>query len=223
MKKLISFLIISVLFISCGLFKTLDLSKLRTGMTKEQVVEAVGDPSRILAVNNTQNGYQEVLEYRTPRNEVYALEFIDDYLVGYEFLYEDVEYIAPAPPMILPDYGRPIYIDRPSRPSRPNRPSRPETDRPGNSSSGRPSRPGETTRPGNSSSGRPGTPNEPTRPERPSNERPSNERPAAKPNESSRPSTSTSGRPTNTNDKSSGRSAEKKTEESSSSSATRER
>lgn len=53
MKKLISFLIISVLFISCGLFKTLDLSKLRTGMTKEQVVEAVGDPSRILAVNNT--------------------------------------------------------------------------------------------------------------------------------------------------------------------------
>lgn len=210
-------MIISVVFISCGMFKTLDLSKLRTGMTKEQVVQAVGDPSRILAVNNTQNGYQEVLEYRTPRNEVYALEFIDDYLVGYEFLYEDVEYIAPAPPMILPDYGRPIYIDRPSRPSRP------ETDRPGNSSSGRPSRPGEATRPGNSSSGRPGTPNEPTRPERPSNERPSNERPAARPNESTRSSTSTSGRPANTNDKSSGRSAEKKTEESSSSSATRER
>jgi SmpA / OmlA family. len=66
MKKLISFLIISVVFISCGMFKTLDLSKLRTGMTKEQVVQAVGDPSRILAVNNTQNGYQEVLEYRTP-------------------------------------------------------------------------------------------------------------------------------------------------------------
>ncbi|NDV93800.1 hypothetical protein D0T84_02565 [Dysgonomonas sp. 521] len=189
MKKLILIGIISVIFFSCGTYNTLDLNRLTTGMTKEQVIYAVGEPQRVLAVNRTQDGYQEVLEYRSARNEVYALEFWNDYLVGYEFLYDDIDYIAPAPPVILPDYGRPIYVGRPgNRPNRPNRPdnsNRPgSSNRPGNSnnsSSGRPDRPSESGRPGSSSS---------------SSVRPSNNtRPTTKPAESVRPGT----RPANTN------------------------
>lgn len=180
MKKLILIGILSVIFFSCGTYNTLDLNRLTTGMTKEQVIYAVGEPQRVLAVNRTQDGYQEVLEYRTARNEVYALEFWNDYLVGYEFLYDDVNYIAPAPPMILPDYGRPIYVGRPN--SRPNQPSRPGgSNRPGNSNNSGSGRPSESGRPGSSSSssGRPS----------------SNTRPATKPAETVRPAT----RPTNTN------------------------
>lgn len=120
---------------ACGSYRSLDFGRLTTGMTKAQVEYVAGPPSRILAVNQTREGYQEVLEYRTSRSEVYALEFYDDYLVGYEFLYDDIDYIAPAPPMILPDRGRPIVVrpgnDRPDRPSRPGRPN--ESNRPGNS------------------------------------------------------------------------------------------
>ncbi|NDV78939.1 hypothetical protein [Dysgonomonas sp. 511] len=146
MKKIILTTIAALLFVACGTYKSLDLNKLTTGMTKKQVEAVIGPPERILAVNDKQEGYQEVLEYRTSRDEVYALEFWNDYLTGYEFLYDDVQYVPSiTPPAILPPYGRPIYVypdyqpDRPSRPNRPNKPNRPNRPTP-------PNRP-ETSRP----------------------------------------------------------------------------
>jgi len=135
-------------------------------MTKAQVEKVAGLPNRVLSINATEDGYQEVLEYITSSNEVYALEFWDDYLTGYEYLYEDVNYVAPLyPPAGYPPYGRPIIVvppdnNRPNRPNQPNRPNRPNRpNQPGNSGeSNRPNHPVPTTRPTEGS--RPvGTPN----------------------------------------------------------------
>ncbi len=189
MKKIILVALISIMFVSCGSYRTFDLNRLTTGMTKEQVIYTVGEPQRVLAVNNTNDGYQEVLEYRTSRDEVYALEFWNDYLTGYEFLYDDVQYIAPAPPLILPDYGRPIYVGRPNnRPDRPNRPNQPN--RP--NESGRPSESGRNTTCA-TESGRPSQPSRPTESNRPEVSRPST-RPAESGRESSRPTNTNTGR-----------------------------
>ena len=160
MKKIGLFIVASFLLVACGAYKYLDLGMLTTGMTIAEVENLMGPPERVLAVNKKDGYVQEVLEYRTGRNEVYALEFWDNYLTGYEYLYDDVNYLPPAaPPMIWPDYGRPIYIyppdhhhpshpNRPNKPNRPNRPSRPESNRPETS---RPqTKPSEVTRPSNS-------------------------------------------------------------------------
>ena len=153
MKKISLILLTSFLLVACGAYKYLDLGMLTTGMTVAEVENLMGAPDRVLAVNKKDGYIQEVLEYRTARNEVYALEFWDNYLTGYEYLYDDVTYIPPvAPPMVFPDYGRPIYIyppdHHPSHPNRPNRPgsNRPESNRPSRPESNRPSRP-ESSRP----------------------------------------------------------------------------
>lgn len=163
MKKIGIVILTSFLLTACGAYKYLDLGMLSTGMTVAEVENLMGPPDRVLAVNEKDGYVQEVLEYRTGRSEVYALEFWDNYLTGYEYLYDDVTYIPPAaPPMIFPDYGRPIYIypdnypNHSNRPNRPNRPSRPESNRP---ESNRPSRPGS-----GSSSNRPES-NRPSRPQ----------------------------------------------------------
>lgn len=159
MKKGLFMVILSAILVSCGSYKSLNLNRLTTGMTKAQVEAAAGLPERILAVNQTKDGYQEVLEYRTSRNEIYALEFWDDYLTGYEYLYDDVTYVAPiAPPMYIPDYGRPIIIIRPDE-NRPNRPNRP------------------------------GQGNRPPGGTRPPSQRPPSDRPTTRPTENVRPST----------------------------------
>lgn len=158
MKKLMYILTLTALALlvtSCGSFRSLDINRLTTGMTKAQVEEMAGPPQRVLAVNNTKDGYQEVLEYSTARNEVYALEFWNDYLTGYEYLYDDIQYVpAPAPPMYIPPYGRPIIIvnERPGRPgySQSQRPqSRPQSRPQPPRSTGRTS---ESSRPSSSSS-----------------------------------------------------------------------
>lgn len=179
MKKISLILLTSFLLVACGAYKYLDLGMLTTGMTVAEVENLMGAPDRVLAVNKKDGYVQEVLEYRTARNEVYALEFWDNYLTGYEYLYDDVTYIPPvAPPMIFPDYGRPIYIyppdHHPSHPNRPNRPNRPGSNRP---ESNRPSRPES---------------NRPSRPEsnRPESSRPTTTRPQTKPAEVTRPSNS---------------------------------
>lgn len=204
MKKIVFFSTLILLLTACGARQALDLNKLTIGMTVDQVVATVGPPNRILAANNKKEGYQEVLEYRTSRDEVYALEFWDNYLTGYEFLYDDVSYTPSImPPVVWPIYGRPIYIypghhhhpnypNRPNRPSTPNRPSQP--DRPGQSNRpSQPSRPGQSDRPGQSS--RPSQPSRPetVRPSRPETTRPSTVRPAESNRRPSRTSAADSG------------------------------
>ncbi len=148
MKKIVYIFLVGFLFTACASYRTLDLSKLTTGMTKAQVIERAGSPERILAVNDTDDGYQEVLQYTTSRGEIYALEFWDDYLTGYEYLQDDVRYYIPAayPPAVLPPYGRPVVIIHNTYRPGNNRP--PQYQRPPATNN----RPGVTTRP--SSSGR---------------------------------------------------------------------
>lgn len=172
MKKLFIFLTLSLIFVSCGMYKTADINSLTTGMSKMDVEYVMGPPTRVLAVNRTQYGLQEVLEYITRRDEVYALEFWDDYLTGYEFMYDNWV-PAPAPPAIRPPIGGPIrpphYTPDPGRPpqgggGRPGGTGRPTEDHPGYTSGGSGTgsgRPGSGTgsgRPGSSEgTSRPGT------------------------------------------------------------------
>lgn len=140
MKNFIYLLPMIFLMIACGTYKSLDLRKLTTGMSKAQVEQIAGLPNRVLSIKETDDGYQEILEYSTSRDEVYALEFWNDYLVGFEYLYDDIQYVAPVyPPAIIPPYGRPIVIP-PNRPNRPNQPGRPTPPH-------RPENPGGSTRP----------------------------------------------------------------------------
>lgn len=177
MKKIGIVILTSFLLTACGAYKYLDLGMLTTGMTVVEVENLMGPPDRVLAVNEKDGYVQQVLEYRTGRSEVYALEFWDNYLTGYEYLYDDVTYIPPAaPPMIFPDYGRPIYIypdnypNHSNRPNRPNRPSRPESNRP---ESNRPSRPGSGSSSNRPESNRPSPQTKPAEITRPTT-RPSN-------------------------------------------------
>lgn len=96
MKKICLVILTSFLLVACGAYKYLDLGMLTTGMTVAEVENLMGPPERILAVNEKDGYVQEVLEYRTGRSEVYALEFWDNYLTGYEYLYDDVTYLPPA-------------------------------------------------------------------------------------------------------------------------------
>ena len=164
MKKLSLVILTSFLLVACGAYKYLDLGMLTTGMTIAEVENLMGPPERVLAVNKKDGYVQEVLEYRTGKNEVYDLELRDNCLTGYEFLYDDVNYLPPiAPPMVFPPYGRPIYIHpdhRPNHPNRPNRPSRPESNRPGRPETNRP----ESSRPETNRPTRPETKPEVTRP-----------------------------------------------------------
>ncbi len=161
MKNLIYICIASLLLTACSTYRTLNLGRLTTGMTKAQVESVAGRPYRVLAVNDTHDGYQEVLEYRTSAGEIYALEFWNDYLTGYEYIDEEYNYIPVAvPPAYYPDYGRPIVVI----PGRPNRPRPPVSNRP-------PSNP----RPPSNSGNRPPTSTRPP------------SRPTTRPTENSRP------------------------------------
>jgi len=155
-------------------------------MTKAEVEQVAGLPSRILGFNESEDGIQEVLEYRTSRDEVYALEFWNDYLTGYEYLYDDYnyQYIPPVgPPAYYPDYGRPIVVipGRPDRPNRPNRPNKPS--QPNRPSPSQPNRPGGGNNSNSGNTGRPSTTRPTTRPTEGS-------RPVGTPTESNRPSVS---------------------------------
>ena len=192
MKKIIYMVLITSFLMSCGTYKRLDLGTLTFGMTTQEVIRIAGRPQRILAARDTPDGYQQVFEYRTAYDEIYALEFWNDYLTGYEFLYDDVVYVAPVlPPPHFPEYGRPIYIY----------PGRPRPDRPGLSNKpGRPERPTQPERPN-----RPEQPNRPSQPERPN--RPSESTPSrpGRPSQSQTPGRGELTRPAETNQQHSGR------------------
>ena len=173
MKKIFLLGIISVLFVSCVVTtttKTPNYGKLTIGMSMYQVQNLIGPPERVLSLTRTAHGYEEIWQYRTAYNEVFALEFLNEILEGYQFLYEDYQY-APSPYYYRPSYGRPIFPDyRPNRPIYRPYPSSPDNNRPPSNTQHpeyRPPRP-ETGRPGSSS--RPET----TTPPRPETTRPGN-------------------------------------------------
>ncbi len=150
MKKLSILICIAFLLSACATYKSLDLNQLTFGMTTEQVIRVAGKPNRVLAARQTNEGYQEVLEFRTGYGEIYALEFWNDYLTGYEYLQDEVIYVAPVhPPMSFPQYGRPVYIinNRPTQPNRSSQPSRSTSGRTApRSGSVQPSTPSQTGR-----------------------------------------------------------------------------
>lgn len=111
MRKFIFILFIIMVTTSCGTYRSSDsMSQLRSGMTKQDVEYYLGRPIRVLAVEYQKNGVQEVLAFSNEYDEVYAVEFWNNYLVKYEYLYDDRPYVVPAPPAYLPPAGRPIII-----------------------------------------------------------------------------------------------------------------
>ena len=120
MKKL-TFLIPLMFLMACGTYKTFSVAKLQLGMTKVDVEQMSGAPKRILAVTQTEYGRQEILEYKTTQNEIYALEFMNDHLVRYEFLGDEVVYIPPPllPPPVIVVHEYPTPPKPAPRPSPP--------------------------------------------------------------------------------------------------------
>jgi len=113
-------LVITVTLQSCSVYTTSYVDRLTVGMTIQQVEARYGPPRRVIEARRTPSGFLHVLEYRNRNREVYALEFWDNYLVGYEYLYDDYRYIAPiAPPQYRPSFGTRVVVIR-SNPQRPN-------------------------------------------------------------------------------------------------------
>ena len=176
MKKFIFLILPLTILVSCGMFKSITVEDLRIGMSKEDVRQMYGPPKKILSVSQTDFGLQEILEYKTVNSELYTLEFMDNRLVSYGYIGDDINYVPPpAQPVVIVE---PVYplppppppaihpAPRPERPRPPQTQPRPET---------KPQRPSNTTpshRPTESAPSRPSAPREPenssTRPGKPS-------------------------------------------------------
>ncbi len=115
MKKILFLLCIVFTLSACGTYQTASpVDQLTSGMSKYDVEYLMGNPSRVMAVNRTPQGIQEVLEYRDPYGDYYALEFWNDYLVNCEYLnYGNPSYVyapAYAYPTVMPPRGRAVVI-----------------------------------------------------------------------------------------------------------------
>ena len=111
MKK--TFFLLPLIFLmSCGIFKTLTVDRLQLGMSRADVENIFGRPEKVLIVSMTDHGCQEILAHIIG-NDVYMLEFLNDQLIRYEFLSEDVVY-APSPPPLPPP---PFHTSQPVRPA----------------------------------------------------------------------------------------------------------
>ncbi|WP_163264903.1 hypothetical protein [Dysgonomonas sp. 216] len=170
MKKIIVILIISVFIFACSSMRTVDMGKLRIGMTRTEVQNLIGIPDRVLHAGASDGGYEEVLQYTTYQGEIYAVTFWNDHLESYSFLDQTypVGGVTPVPPVYYPTprppanpTPRPPANEKPStRPPTNGSGSRPGAGNSGSGSTGRPTiRPSEpeakpTTRPAqNSGSG----------------------------------------------------------------------
>jgi len=122
MKKTI-FLLPLIFLMSCGIYKTLTVDRLQLGMNIADVENIFGRPEKVLMVSLTEHGRQDVLAYKIGY-DVYMLEFLDDQLIRYEFMREDVIYVPPLPPLPPPLFHHPQPV-RPSPDVRPpaNKPS----------------------------------------------------------------------------------------------------
>jgi len=122
MKK--TFLILPMVFLmSCGIYKTLTVDRLQLGMNRADVEDIFGRPEKVLIVSMTEHGRQDILAYKIG-NDVYLLEFMNDQLIRYEFLREDVAYVPLPPPLPLPPPPsfHPPHTVRPSPDVRPPAP-----------------------------------------------------------------------------------------------------
>lgn len=172
MKKLILIIFsIAFIFTACGTLQLADVARLSPGMTISEVNYIMGNPIRTLSTYYSQDGRIDVYEYRTYRNESYAVEFLDGQFNRYDFMYEDIPpaTVSPAPYPVYPTPPpvRPTPPNNTRPPQRPERPSQPE--RPGNTGrppTQHPSQPSQPERP--SQPVRPTDPERPTRPEKPS-------------------------------------------------------
>ena len=120
MKKSVFQFLPLIFLVGCGIFKTITVDQLQMGMTKADVNNIFGPPEKRLVGSLTEHGYQEILAYRIGSNDIYALEFMDDRLVRYEFLREDVVYVPP-PPMrpVYPIHQMPVEQPPAAKPSPP--------------------------------------------------------------------------------------------------------
>ncbi|MFT3995572.1 MAG: hypothetical protein QM660_14780, partial [Dysgonomonas sp.] len=187
MKKYIYTILLSTLLLlsACGSYQTANVRNLSVGMTQSEVNQIMGYPVRVLSTNYSSDGVQEVFEYVNYQNESYAIEFWNEHLVGFDFMYRNSD------PIYRPSSPSPVYPVEPDRPNyRPNnrpstRPSRP-------SGSTKPSRPDSSSRPSGSgsSSSRPSTSTRPNESGSSSSRPSTSTKPSESGSSSSRPSTS---------------------------------
>lgn len=115
--------VLALIAMSCTMFKnssTNNFEQLTIGMSKAEVEYWIGPPERYLSARDTPSGWEEILQYRTSYNELFALEFINDYLVAADHIYNDSWYPM-YPPAYRPPYGGPVFPPgyRPNHPQRP--------------------------------------------------------------------------------------------------------
>lgn len=136
-----------------------NFKNLTVGMSKSEVEYWIGPPELYLSVIRTSQGIEEVLQYRNIYNEVFALEYFNDYLVSANYIYSGSWYPM-YPPVNYPGFGRPVFPPgyRPNRPAPrppgwanpkpPVNPRPPAEVRPPSNSGGGNTRPPASTRPG---------------------------------------------------------------------------
>ncbi|MDR1526403.1 MAG: hypothetical protein LBS46_01880 [Dysgonamonadaceae bacterium] len=203
MKKMIILSGLISLLTACSItqsvYQTDNYDRLNIGMSKWEVENWIGPPIRYLDARRSPYGYEEIVLYRNRYNEYFALEFVNDYLVAANYVYDGGWYPM-YPSYNRPPFGKPVFPPhyrpnkpyyppvgvQPGRPSQPNNPQRPPSSprppantRPDNNSqSPNYERPSSTTRP--PANERPSSTTRPPANERPSSTTrpPANERPA---------------------------------------------
>lgn len=83
-----------------------DVRDLRSGMTKYEVERLIGPAERILEINWTPYGYEEILQYRNNYWDRYALIYLEGILVDAQYIYDGYWYY---PQVIRPPMGGAIF------------------------------------------------------------------------------------------------------------------
>jgi len=98
------------------MYKTATVDRLQLGMNRADVEGIFGRPRKVLVVSMTEQGRQEILAYKIGQFDIYSLEFIENQLVRFEFLGEEIVY-APRPPLHFvtfdPPPVRPPLVEHP--------------------------------------------------------------------------------------------------------------
>lgn len=93
MKKLLSFLIICLLFSSCTIIHGVNydnskkVQKLQLGMDKEEAIAIMGKEYIIESTSREKEGTLEILRYYSPYDVTYLLHFLDGNLISFNKYY----------------------------------------------------------------------------------------------------------------------------------------